>query len=257
MDLWPDAVVRYAATTEGVIDLHLPTRPNGTVVFLVHGGFWQEQYDRTHTRYQARALAALGYLVATPEYRRVGGSGGWPETGEDVRDAYVALPQALAGLDLTYERVVTMGHSAGGQLVLWLAAQELRRPPDRTVALAAVCDLELARELDLDGGAVNSLLNGADISTADPQSLFAGPPPGPVVLLHGDRDDLVPVELSRRFVARHPWSHLIELPDVDHFAFLDPREPAWQTLTSALDPQAATAPGAERSGEPSLGATDE
>lgn len=235
-DLWPDAVLRYGDFEDALIDLHLPAEPNGTLLVLVHGGFWMQEWDRTHTRHQARALARLGYLVATPEYRRVGGEGGWPTTAYDVRDAYEFLPDALAGLGLRFARTVTMGHSAGGHLVLWLAAQDLTDPPARTVALAPVCDLELARELDLDAGAVNRLLGGADLTEADPQTLLTRAPAGAVVLLHGDADPLVPVALSRRFAERHPWAELVELPGVDHFAFLDPRTGPWRVLTEALAP---------------------
>ena len=62
------------------------------LVFYVHGGFWRQEWDRTHARPLADALAAEGYVVAMPEYRRVGGSGGWPATVEDVEAALRALP---------------------------------------------------------------------------------------------------------------------------------------------------------------------
>ncbi|HET6692743.1 MAG TPA: hypothetical protein VFG97_00445, partial [Pedococcus sp.] len=48
----PDAVVRYAAHDDGLVDVHLPlpgARPAPLVV-LLHGGFWKQAYDRTHTR---------------------------------------------------------------------------------------------------------------------------------------------------------------------------------------------------------------
>jgi acetyl esterase/lipase len=233
--LLPDAVLRYAAFDEGIIDLHLPSRPNGGLLFLVHGGFWREQYDRKHTRGLARALAELGYLVATPEYRRVDGAGGWPITAEDVAAAYVALPGLLAGLGRAYNRTVTVGHSAGGHLVLWLASRPLTAPPSRTVALAPVADLNLARGLDLSNGAVNAFLSGTPIADADPMSLLDTPPPGAVVLVHGELDRPVPVELSRSFAAAHPWAELIELAGLDHFEFLEPDGPAWQALVDALD----------------------
>lgn len=238
-DLWPDAVLRYADFDEGLIDLHLPTEPNGAVVFLIHGGFWLEVWDRTHTRHQARALAELGFIVATPEYRRVGGTGGWPRTAYDVRDAYEALPAGLADLGLRHDRILTMGHSAGGHLALWLAAQELAMPPVKTLALAGVCDLGLARELDLGEGAVDALLGATDPSLADPAVLLADRPAGAVVLLHGDQDDLVPIDLSRRFVQRNPWSTLVELSGVGHFEFLNPSDPVWLTLTNVLNDRQA------------------
>ncbi|MCZ4499933.1 MAG: alpha/beta hydrolase [Marmoricola sp.] len=233
-ELLPDAVVRYAAHDSGVIDLHLPSEPASTLIFLVHGGFWKQHYDRTHTRAQARALALAGYLVATPEYRRVGGGGGWPVTGDDVAAAYEALPGLLHGLGLTHDRVVTMGHSAGGHLVLWLAAQDVTAPPARTVALAPVADLALARSLSLGSDAVDALLGGADLAAADPNQLLTEA--RDVVLVHGDRDDAVPVELARSFVAAHPWADLVELPDVGHYEFLDPTSAPWHAVTDALGP---------------------
>lgn len=237
-DLLPDAVVRYADHADGVIDLHLPATPNGTVVLLVHGGFWKQRYDRTHTRAQARSLADAGYLVATPEYRRVGGGGGWPTTAEDVEAAYVALPGLLAGLDLAHDRVLTTGHSAGGHLVLWLATRDLASPPARTVALAPVADLVLARRLalgtDAHGtSAVDAFLGDGDLAAADPNQLFTDA--RPVTLVHGDLDDAVPVELARSFAAAHPWADLVELPGVGHYEFLDPASSAWATVLTTLE----------------------
>ena len=98
----PDAVVRYAAHEDGVIDLHLPDGPGPRpLVITVHGGFWKQRYDRTHQRPLARALVAAGAVVAAPEYRRVGGAGGWPATGDDVLAAYAALPDLLDGLGVS------------------------------------------------------------------------------------------------------------------------------------------------------------
>jgi acetyl esterase/lipase len=233
-ELLPDAVVRYADHEDALIDLHLPAAANGTLVFLVHGGFWKQVWDRTHTRSQARALARIGYLVATPEYRRVGGGGGWPTTGADVEAAFSALPALLGELNLTWERTVAVGHSAGGHLVLWLTSRPGSRSRlDRVVSVAGVCDLVRADAMGLGGGAVAALLEGAAISAADPMTLL-DQQPAEVFLVHGDADDLVPIELSRGFAERHRWAELIELSRVGHFEFLDPREPAWKTLTAAI-----------------------
>jgi acetyl esterase/lipase len=66
------------------------------VVFL-HGGFWRAEYDRTHTRTLARALANGGFVVCVPEFRRNGQpGGGWPGTFDDVAAAVDELP-ALVG----------------------------------------------------------------------------------------------------------------------------------------------------------------
>jgi len=236
-DLLPDAVVRYGDHELAVIDLHLPSpgaAPNGTLVVLVHGGFWKERYDRTHTREQARALAEAGFLVATPEYRRVGGGGGWPTTAYDVQAAVTALPDLLTGLGLTWSRAVMTGHSAGGHLALWLLSRPLPIAFEVVVGLAPVCDLVLADQLHLGTDAVARLLDGAPIAEADPRTLLAEAPRARVVLVHGSEDDAVPVGLSLGFVDAHPWADLVELPRTGHFEFLDPTTTAWSAVVEQL-----------------------
>src|ERR1700712_1106717 len=112
----PDATFRYDERADAVIDVHLPGSDPQGLLFLVHGGFWKQEWDRTHTRSMARALADDGWVVATPEYRRVRGGGGWPTTGEDVRLAFDALPEILRELGVESSRTVVTGHSAGGHL---------------------------------------------------------------------------------------------------------------------------------------------
>jgi hypothetical protein len=90
----PDAVLRYDDHDDAILDVHLPAAPTGVTVLLLHGGFWKTAYDRTHTRPMAVALAAEGFVVVTPEYRRVGpgGAGGWPRTGADVERVVALAP---------------------------------------------------------------------------------------------------------------------------------------------------------------------
>ncbi len=232
--LLPDAVVRYAEHELAIVDLHLPDEPNGTLVVLVHGGFWKEVFDRTHTRDQARDLARRGYLVATPEYRRVRGGGGWPTTGADLENAVVALPDLLTGLGLTWDRAVMTGHSAGGHLALWLLSRPLPLAFEVVVGIAPVADLARAQELDLGNDAVGRLLGGAPVTAADPMTLLDHAPGARVELIHGTDDEPVPIELSRRFAARHPWAGLTELPGTGHFEFLDPGTGAWASVVAAL-----------------------
>lgn len=240
----PDAVLRYADHDDAVIDVHLPgptsTRsPGGDagrdgLVVLVHGGFWKAQWDRTHTRPLARALADDGFVVATPEYRRVGAGGGWPTTGDDVRRALARLPDLLQAVDVRPLRTTLVGHSAGGHLALWLAGEAA---VDRVVALAPVCDLREAARLDLGDGATQALLGGGpdqvDYDPADPMVRFDDHPTAEVVIVHGAADANVPIGLSHRFVARHPWVRLVEL-DCAHFELIDPQDPAYLSVRAAI-----------------------
>jgi acetyl esterase/lipase len=227
----PDATMRYADHDDAVIDLHLPAEPSDRVVVLVHGGFWKAEYDRRHTREMARALADLGWTVATPEYRRVRDGGGWPITAEDVRLAVGRLPELMGGLGLPVGPLSVTGHSAGGHLALWLATTGL--PIEHVVALAPVCDLREAMRLHLGDDATQAFLGGADPDPADPMALFDRRPDATVAIVHGVEDVDVPVSLSRRLVERHPWVGLHEVPG-DHFGVIHPGSDAWPTVVAEL-----------------------
>jgi acetyl esterase/lipase len=232
----PDATVRYAGHEDAVVDVHLPERSRpgegGTpLVVLLHGGFWKQEWDRRHTRPMARALAGLGAVVATPEYRRVRGGGGWPVTCEDVELAVRRLPELLAGLGIVAGPMTVVGHSAGGHLTLWLSTLDL--PVTRAVALAPVCDLREAMRLHLGEDATQAFLDGADPAPADPMTLLDDRPPAEVVVVHGVDDDVVPISLSRGLVGRHPWIALREVP-AGHMEVIDPGSSVWPTVVDAL-----------------------
>jgi acetyl esterase/lipase len=237
----PDAVVRYAPHEDGLVDVHLPAdagAPPAPLVVLLHGGFWRQAYDRTHTRPVAGALAAHGCVVATPEYRRVGGAGGWPTTAEDVELALAAVPSLLAGLGIATSGLTVVGHSAGGHLALWLANQPHRI--DRVVGLAPVGDLRAAARANLGEGATQALLGGspeevpARYDAADPATRFAHRPGCEVVVVHGEDDDVVPLANSRGLAATHPFVDLRPIAGADHFAVMDPTSPAWSAVMGAV-----------------------
>src|SRR5258708_13483399 len=72
----------------------------------------------------AEDLAARGYAAWNIEYRRVGNPGGrWPGTFLDVAFAADYLRILAPTYSLNLQRVVPIGHSAGGHLALWLAAR--------------------------------------------------------------------------------------------------------------------------------------
>lgn len=247
----PDAVLRYGNHAEAVIDVHLPPAgrigPSGVpLVVLLHGGFWKVEYDRRHTRPLAEALAGEGFVVATPEYRRVGGSGalsgGWPTTFQDVGAAVESLPGLLDELDVFPSRVTALGHSAGGHLALWLANEPY--PLDRVIGLAPVGDLRAAAAAHLGGDAVQALLGGPPeehprrYDAADPAVRLGTPPECDVVVIHGQLDEVVPIENSRGLESRHPFVTMCELADVEHFALIDPLSTAWPVVLAATSAEA-------------------
>src|SRR5207237_7830559 len=105
------------------------------------------------------ALTAKGVATWNMAYGRVGDKGGvWPGTFEDVASAYRFLPQIAKRYNLDPARTAIMGHSAGGQLALCLAAHE--RSVKRVISLAGVVDLQQAFELHLREDAVVEFLGG-------------------------------------------------------------------------------------------------
>ena len=120
----PDLVLSYGEHPDQVIDVHLPAAGGpdpAPLVVLLHGGFWHEEYDRTQIRPMAAGLSAEGFPVASVEYRRTGGAGGWPATFDDVADGVAAalrLVREAAPDHVARGDAVLVGNSAGGYLAL-------------------------------------------------------------------------------------------------------------------------------------------
>ncbi|GAA4012697.1 alpha/beta hydrolase [Allokutzneria multivorans] len=232
----PDSSVPYGEHPDHVADLWFP-RGDGPfpVAVVIHGGFWRAEYDRVHARPMCAALRDAGYLVCAPEYRRTGAGGGWPGTLDDTEAWLEALPELL-GSRADTSRIGLIGHSAGGHLALWAAT---RAEVKGVVSLAGVCDLELASRLRLDEDAVGTLLGGTPESVPDRYEVAnpvrLTPTEVKTVLLHGDADDIVPVEASRTYAAQAgPLCELRELPGTGHFAVIDPLSSAWPAVLQAL-----------------------
>jgi acetyl esterase/lipase len=215
--------------------VHAPRRSLSVVV--VHGGFWRSEYDRGHASRQAQAFADAGYPTAVIEYRRTGmAGGGWPGTADDVRAAVTAIRR-----DPELARApVLVGHSAGGQLVTWAAAQPWAHGLRGTVSLAGVVDLAHGQATGVGDGAIDAFLGGTPAQV--PQAYVAADPVGlapgiPVLLLHARDDDVVPFELTERYAAAHhgPTVRVEPVPDGGHYGLIDPEHPAFARVLAAVD----------------------
>ena len=215
------------------------------LVINIHGGFWRAKYGLDHAGHLCAALTAKGFLTANLEYRRVGNQGGgWPATFADLRSAYQFLLQNAAEYNFDPQRVIVMGHSAGGQLALCLAAHESSL--ERAISLAGVVDLERAYQLHLSHDAVVEFLAGTPTEVpdhyreADPMRLSI--PHARQYLIHGSADDTVPPAFSRDYVTsktEHTGGgredvHLIEIPEAGHYDLIDPASKAWKKVEHAI-----------------------
>ena len=253
----PTARIPYGEAPQQFGDLRLPsgdaTGPY-PVALVIHGGYWRARFDLGYFGAACGALAAAGIATWNIEYRRLGDSGGgWPGTFADVAAAADALRGLAARYPLDLSRVVTLGHSAGGQLALWLAARPrlpegaaLWRPdplPIRAaIALAGVADLRRAWELRLSDNITETLLAGTPAQVPDryaSASPFELLPLGlPQRLFHGDRDTNVPFEISERYVERARSlgddARLIPQAGAGHFEPVDPATAEWQAVQAEL-----------------------
>lgn len=232
----PSATVAYGSDPDQVIDCYpAPGRGQPTIVF-VHGGYWRPEYDRTHARSAAAALAEAGFPVALIEYRRIPGD---PDaTVGDVAATLRAV--ALGAPPFPAGPILIIGHSAGGHLAL-LAAREAN--VSGCLALAPVADLQMAHALHLDDGAVDDFLGTGPGERPDLDPAQGGPCRCPTAVLHGDSDELVPVALSESF-ARRTGADLTVLAGGGHFGLIDPASAAWPSVIAELR-GIATAAGIE------------
>ncbi|MES2885842.1 MAG: alpha/beta hydrolase [Pseudomonadota bacterium] len=145
------------------------------VAVLIHGGCWLAAYDYQYINPLAAALTAQGIATWTIEYRRLGDAGGgWPNTLLDVAKATDHLRVIAKTHAIDPKRVISMGHSAGGQLALWLGARhKLTRKSDLfvkkplalkgVVGLAPITDLASYRvgPPDSCNASVDQLIGGS------------------------------------------------------------------------------------------------
>lgn len=253
----PTARIAYGAAAQQFGDLRLPETSAAQpypVVIALHGGYWRARYDLGYFGAACGALTSVGVATWNIEYRRIGDpGGGWPGLFDDVAAAADTLRSLATRYPLDLSRVLALGHSAGGQLALWLAARPhlpttspLWRadplPLCGVVSLAGVTDLRRAWELRLSDSITETLLGGDPMQVPERYASAApfdlAPLGLPQALIHGTNDVDVPFELSQRY-ADHARSlgddaRLIPLEGAGHFEPVDPSTSAWQVVQRTL-----------------------
>jgi acetyl esterase/lipase len=237
-----DERVKYGADPNQFLDVRLPSGkgPHGALL-NIHGGYWRAKYDLGHAGHLCEALRTAGVATFNCEYRRVGNDGGgWPGTFADIRSAYRFVRQEYSRFHLDRQRLVVMGHSAGGQLALCLAGHESSL--ERVISLAGVVDLKKAFSLHLSNDAVVEFLGGEPAEVpehyreADPMELRI--PHARQWVLHGSEDDTVPVEIGRSYAAqkKRQGEHveLVEIAKAGHFELIDPGSEAFAKVKGAV-----------------------
>ena len=240
----------YGPDPSQFADLHRPAgqRRPGTVV-LFHGGWWGPRFAADNLDAMAVDLAERGWVTWNVEYRRLGLGGGYPST---LEDAAAAIDHLATLDDVDTDRVVAVGHSAGGHLAAWaagrskLAAGAPGAAPavgiSGVISLAGVLDLRAAAREEIGNRAAIGFVGGAPdqyperYAVADPLSHV--PVPAAVRCVHARADDRVPFAASAAYAeaarALGQDARLIEV-DGDHFSVADASSPTWRTVVKALE----------------------
>lgn len=239
-----DVRLHYGPGEHHFGDLRLPSSsgPHPAII-AVHGGFWRSHRSLDYMGHVCEALRDAGIATWNIEYRRMGHEGGgYPGTLEDAAAAsdHVSVIAAEHRLDL--RRAVAIGHSAGGQIALWLAGAKRGIPLRGAVSLGGVADLQRAWDLKIGDHVVDAFMNGGPEDKPDAYrdaSPIERLPFGvPHRLIHGDRDDIVPIELAKRHTARAAElgddCRLIGLPGADHFELVDPSTKEWTIVQQTI-----------------------
>ena len=195
----------------------LPVANRRPAVVLIHGGgMWTG--SRSHMEHPARQLARAGYVALSVDYRLVDAATGrhrWPAQLHDVQRAVRWMRTHADDYRVDPGRIGAYGWSAGGQLAALLGTRDTREATSSAQSYSSrvVCVVDLAGDVDLADYTqppalheVTALLGGTvqevsewyrDASPLTWTDRFTTP----FLVIHGDKDDVVPIEQSRRLVA--------------------------------------------------------
>lgn len=252
----PDARVSYGEGPLQFGHLRLPVGagPHPVVIFI-HGGCWLSQFDIKHAGQAEQALADAGYAVWSLEYRRVGDAGGgWPGTFLDIGKGVDHLSVLARAYPLDLDRVLAVGHSAGGHLALWAAARpgipsssalHVSRPlpVHGVLALAPAPDLEALHSQGVCGNVIEGLMGGSPDDVPgryDVASSMRLMPVGvPQRLIVGRHDEAWGPGGRAYFKAARTSGAspvmLLEAPESGHFEVIVPGTSTWPTVVNELE----------------------
>lgn len=193
--------VEVPGASLSVLELRLP-EPRG-VVFFLHGNAGNLDSWFTNARFYREA----GYDLVMPDYRGYGKSTGKIESEAQLRADVKAVWDAVAGR-YRGKTVVVYGRSIGTGLAAGLAREI---DPSLTVLVSPYCDMaSLAGEHF--PWVPASLLLRYPLRTCDDAAALRGP----LLLVHGGLDTVIPPRHSERILERSPRSKLLRIPQAGH-----------------------------------------
>ena len=213
---WPraEAGLPYGAGDREKLDLFLPDGDDPPLALFIHGGYWQA-LDRSWASHCARGLAMAGVAVAVPSYDLCPGVP-LSRIVEQMREAVGMLHRR------TGQRMLAIGHSAGGHLAAMLMATDwaARGLPARLVPAA----IPISGVFELEPLRPTRIGQGLRLSAAEARALSPRNLPSPGGALHcvvGGAESGEFLRQTRDFAAA--WGGSEEaMPGANHFTVLEP-----------------------------------
>ena len=251
------AKISYGSAPQQYAELRVPEGKGPfPVVIVIHGGCWVQYADTQYTAHLASALLKEGWATWNLEYRRAHEEGGaWPGTFLDAGEGVDALRASAGKYSLDLNRVVVMGHSAGGQMALWIAGRR-NIPGDSplhasnplrvrgAVSLAGIADMRVYAEMGLKDCAAGALRVMGGTAAGQPARYAAASPVEllplgtPQVLVWGEEDTIVPEKLFEEYETRAKKSgdpvEIIRVPQAGHHELCSAEGPGWPKIVAAL-----------------------
>ena len=240
----PDATLKYGEDPLQVIDVWQPAgSTNAPAVIMIHGGCWQTEIaKRDIMNWIAADLRKHGVGVWNIEYRGVDRKGGYPATYQDVGKAADLFLEKADEYGFRKDKIVAIGHSAGGHLALWLAnrtalpkSEPLRGTNpikvDLAISQGGLPDLKAGAQRDGHpcGTDAPEKMSAADLRITSPPEMQPGK--ARQVLFNNTRDRIAPPDYARAYIARMASRNiavkLVETPDEGHVELVTPDTKSW------------------------------
>jgi len=224
------------------------TKEDAPLVIVVHGGSWSggdaNQIPELNCYLANRGIhvAAINYRFA-PKYN-------YPSQVEDVKLALATVKSLLKARHLPVSKVVLLGRSAGGQIVLQAGYGELKDEIDGIISFYAPADMLWGAKQETNKWVldVDKVLNdyiGCSVKENEELYIKASAAPlvnettAPTLLIHGKIDAMVSHEHSVRLMKalkQHKVkSYLIELSSATHGCDFNFNGPSGQISTFAIE----------------------